>query len=396
MKNIRKEVANRLKFEFQRRGLTLAKVSDCTNIPADVITSYINGKREIVFDEITNLCNSFGINSVRLLFNKEYPRTTLAFRNIGNEIQTISSQVEDAFLLIENSLPEIHPPKFRRSIRTGYKRHDVIQEAGALASRFRNSYPTPESFLTQFDIPVIPVGSKHANFDAFIVSKGSKTAICINIYKKPPHRIIFSLAHEICHILFDLNKEIPIDVFFPNLNWQTDISDDSLPEFFAYKFAQFYLIPYSLSIELAKNWPKLDMHACQKAVSNGRTLKEVLINALFDTLSSNPDFFDHKEKYREDRYDISGDQFNRMDFEEDRESDLFERIDQEIGKIPTPSFRQLKSMLENITPSRNASSVFDFLSESKRKLTKYVRKDIGLFSDEIIDFINGTLEIELR
>ena len=399
MRNIRQEIAERLKFEFGRRGLTPAKASDFTNIPSSIIASYINGKREIVFDEIARLCKSFGINPVRLLFNKEYPKTTLAFRNLGNEIQAFSSKVEDVFLLIENSLPVIKPPQYQRTIKGAYKRHDVIQEAGALASRFRKRYSTLESFLAEYHIPVIPIKSLAADFDAFIISNGPKSAICINTYNRSPHRLIFSLAHEICHILFDRNRFIPVDVFLPSLHWQADISDDLLPEFFAYKFAQFYLIPYDVSIQLAKKFPNLDLQACQRAVNEGRTLKEVLANAIFDTLTSNQEFFGRATKhddYEEETYQAVGDQFRRMDYEENREPDLFEQIDRGIRRRPVISFKQVKTILENINPSRDAKSVHAFLKESKKTLIQCISKDVDSYSDEILEFIEGILQIDLR
>jgi hypothetical protein len=43
MKNIRYEIADRLNFEFGRRGLSFSR---------------LNGKREIKFDEITNVFNA--------------------------------------------------------------------------------------------------------------------------------------------------------------------------------------------------------------------------------------------------------------------------------------------------------------------------------------------------
>lgn len=400
MKDIRQEIAERLKFELVRRGLTPSKASDYTNIPSSIIASYINGKREIVFDEIAILCNSFGINSVRLLFNKEYPKTTLAFRNLGNEIQTFSSKVEDVFLLIENSLPVIKSPEYQRTIKSAYKRHDVIQEAGALASKFRKRYSTPESFLAEYHIPVIPIKSLEADFDAFIISNGPKSAICINTYNRPPHRLIFSLAHEICHLLFDRNRIIPVDVFLPSLHWQADISDDLLPEFFAYKFAQFYLIPYDVSIQLAKKFPNLDLQTCQRAVNEGGTLKEVLANAIFDTLTSNQEFFSRETKHHDDeeeeRYQAVGDQFRRMDYEENREPNLFEQIDRDIRRKPVISFKQVKRILENITPSRDAESVHAFLKESKKTLIQCISKDVDSYSDDILEYIEEILQIELR
>ncbi|ABW68902.1 hypothetical protein Dole_3099 [Desulfosudis oleivorans Hxd3] len=356
------------------------------------------GKREIVFDEIVKISESFGINAVRLLFDKEYPETNLAFRNLKNDIQVFTSKVEDVFLLIENSLPKINAPSFSRNLRSGYRRHDVIQEAGAFVSEFRKRYPTPEVFLTQYQVPVIPVESIEADFDAFIVSHGPKAAICVNTYKRPPHRLIFSLAHEVCHMLFDRNRDIPVDVFLPSLHWNVDISEELLPEFFAYKFAQFFLIPYDESIHLAKKFPELDLAACQNAVDEGRTLKDVLANSIFDTLTSNQEFFYQEARHDDDEeeYQVSGEQFRRMDYEENREPDWIEQIDRDIRRSPVISFRQIKKILENITPSRNAQAVQGFLKESQKTLIQCIRQDTALYSENVLKYIEETLQIELR
>ena len=398
MRNIRQEIAKRLKFEFDRRGLTPEKASEFVNIPADIISNYLFGKRKIIFDEIIKLCQPFGINSVRLLFNNEYPKTTLAFRNLGNNIQSFSSEVEDIFLIIENSLPPIEIPQYQRSLKSEYKRHDVIQEAGAFASRFRIQYPTPESFLSKYHVPIIPVKYINAEFDAFTISSGSKIAICINTHNRPPHRLIFSLAHEICHILFDRDREIQVDVFLPNLDWQSDVPNGLLPEFFAYKFAQFYLIPYEVAIQLSKGYPNLDLTACQEAVNKGRTLKAVLANAIFDTLSSNQEYFNETPKPVDDDFEYYsvGEQFRRMDYEENRQPDLIDQIDREIRKSSTISFPKIRTILSNISPSKEAASVHHFLEEGKHSLIQLISDNKESYSDDILDYIKGTLQIEFR
>ena len=77
MKNVRKEIAERLKFEFSRRGLSLGSASKLINIPVTILNSYIDGKREVNFDEISKICDSLNINSVRLLFSENYPKSSL-------------------------------------------------------------------------------------------------------------------------------------------------------------------------------------------------------------------------------------------------------------------------------------------------------------------------------
>ncbi len=136
MTNIRREIAARLKFELNRRGLSPSQASKLINISSSVIKSYIDEKRDIKFDELSLICNSLGVNPVRFLFSETYPKTSLAFRNIRPEAQIISSQIEDVFLLVEEALPDIDVPQEQRSFESGYERNDVIQEASGFVSSF--------------------------------------------------------------------------------------------------------------------------------------------------------------------------------------------------------------------------------------------------------------------
>jgi Zn-dependent peptidase ImmA (M78 family) len=367
------------------------------NLSPDILQSYIEAKREINFSEISVICHSIGLNPVRLLFSKDYSISSLAFRNVSYDIQLLASKIEDVFLLIRDSLPEIENiPVLNRSLTTGYRREDVIHEAAGFASKFRSRYKTPENFISNHQIPIIPIQSNEKSFDAFLICHGNKSAICINS-NKPPQRIIFSLLHEICHLLFDRGKQLSVDVFLPNLHWDSQVTKEQLPEFFAYKFAQFYLVPQELIIKYCKNFPELQIDKLQKIVNYFRTSKEVLCNSIFDTISSNPTLFKHKDAYNYDRdeYIPSGDQFRRMDYEEGRDSIQPEEIytPQDYSFL---NYKNLYQAVSIISPSSTAKNIFSFLDRCKKDLCLNISKNLDIYSDEILHFIESVVQIELR
>ncbi len=229
-----------------------------------------------------------------------------------------------------------------------------------------------------------------------MINHDSKSAICVNS-DKPPQRILFSLTHEICHLLFDRDKQLPVDVFLPSLHWKAEIDDEQLPEFFANKFAQFSLIPYEDALPIAQKYPQFDLVECQQAVDKGRTLKEVLTNVIFDVLSCNPDLFDYQRSIKDEHNDYGpvGDQFRRMDYEEGRDRESFETLDRR-GKRSFINYRKIQNAVSGITPSLRAKQIFPFLNSCRKQLASCIKLEVKSYSDEIIDYIEGILQIELR
>jgi len=386
MISIRKEIANRLSYEINRRNISASQASNLICIPDEIIKGYLSEKREINFSEITSICNGFGINPVRFIYSVKYPQPKLAFRNIDFNIQKFASEIEDIFLLIEDSLPFINTPKMTRFNNKSYNRNEIITEAATFASNIQSKYGTPENFISNFSIPVFPIKSNHVDFDAFIVNNNKHAAICINI-SKPPQRIRFSLAHEIAHLLFDIDTEVPIDVFLPNLYWKTRISENEIPEFFAYKFAEFYLLPYDKIHNVSKTMPNLNLHECQKIIDSYGTSKDVLANALFDVININKDF--QNFQIEEFDYQASGGQFRRMDWEEQQDTKKYSH-----GKTFV-NFKEIKTLLNELKNSSEAIKVFSFLENCKKNITKLIKSKSEYYSDKVISHIAEILKLDL-
>lgn len=385
--DVRKEIAQRLKYELTRRNLTSGQAGDLSGISENAISNYLVGKREIKFSEIKAVCTGLGINPVRLLYTENYPYSKLAFRNLQHDKQRFAAKIEDVFLLVEELLPIVAFPLLSRFDKggKGYEQIHIVAEAAGEASKIQSKYKTPEEFITTLSIPVFPISSPEVDFDAFVISHGSHVAICINT-KKPPQRIRFSLAHEISHLLYDRDSDVPVDVFIPNLYWKTKIDPSEVPEFFAYKFAEFYLIPFDKIVPIAKKWPSLDKGRCQMLIDESGASKEVLANAMYDVITATSGLFSHQSNYNDDDYDtnVSGDQFRRMDWEEQRE-----QIPKETVRV-----KQIEYFLSDLKVSGEARKVYPFLEECKRKVALAVNENRNLFSDDVLGHITRVLQLE--
>lgn len=239
--NIKKEIAERLSFEFKKRAESIRSIAQHFDLDEKILTAYIQCEREINIEEIKNICNKLNINPTRLLFSKNYPKVKLSYRNSAHDVQNFASSIEDIFLLISNSLPKIKIAGLERILSQSCTRDDVIIEAGTHANNIRKDFESPIDFLNNFSIPVLPLQRPDIDFDAFLIRNGDKLLLCVNS-SRSLQRINFSLAHEISHILFDKVIDVPIDTFLPDFYWREKFLPEVIPEFFAYKFAEFYLI----------------------------------------------------------------------------------------------------------------------------------------------------------
>ena len=388
--DVRKEIANRLKYELRRRNLTSSQAGNISGISEDNINNYLVGKREINFSEIKAVCSGLGINPVRLLYSENYPYSKLAFRNLQHDIQRFATKIEDTFLLIKELLPVIAISQLSRFDKKGkgYERIDIITEAAGSASKIQLQYKTPEQFITKLSIPVFPISCPEVNFDAFVISHEAHAAICVNT-NKPPQRIRFSLAHEIAHLLYDRESDVPVDVFIPDLYWKTKVDPNEVPEFFAYKFAEFYLIPFDKLVPVVKKWPSLDKGKCQILIDEGETSKDVLANAIYDAYAVESNFFIHQSGDHNIDYEIpaSGDQFRRMDWEEQREP-----ISRELSD--PVRFKHIQYLLSDLKASEDAKRVYSFLEECKQKVALSVKAKRDSFSDDVFAHISKVLQLE--
>lgn len=280
MTEIRSHVANRLRRESERRGFSVAQIASASGYSEETISAYLRGDKEIDFRETQAICTALAINPVRL-FLRDYPETRIRFRGATTAARQAAATIEEAFLTVRHLLPRAVVPSVSRP-DDGHE--DIGWLIGTLVpciSEIRKQYPSAEGFFAACQIPVIPVRAND-QFDAFLLSSGDRVAICVN-RDKPSARVHFSLLHEMAHALYHRDTEIPIDVLENNLYLER-ISRDSIPEFIAYKFAQFFMLPFDEVRRLVARWPNLDVDQARQMVSSGRASLDVLTNALFDVL----------------------------------------------------------------------------------------------------------------
>lgn len=381
MNNARKQIAARLRYEFERRNLSADNVAQESNLAKGVVSAYLEGKKEIDINELKLICAPFDINSTRLLFSKDYPKVKLSFRNTSRGVQKIAAVVEDIFLILQQSITSYTGPSIARKTSGSEKKTELINEAATLSKKIQKDFPTPQDFLRTFSVPVIALNLKDCSFDAFLIRKDNKIAICINS-STPPPRIQFSLAHEISHIIFDENTEVPVDTFLPNFYWKKWITKSESPEFFAYKFAQFYLLPFEKIYSLSYKWPKIDLELAQKLVENGITTKQVLANAINDYLTVNPPMTPMQDDVC---YTPSSDQFRRMDWEEGHDMQYPHR------DSPPINFQSVNAVVNSIKASSKSGFVYEYLRDNASLIDSILINEKQNISEEIFEEIKRIL-----
>lgn len=211
-----------------------------------------------------------------------------------------------------------------------------------------------------------------------------KKLLFASIAQLPPHRIQFSLAHEISHIIFDSDIDVSVDSFIPNFYWKKWITRNESPEYFAYKFAQFFLIPFEQIYPIANAWPNVNLALAQKLVENGITTKEVLANAIHDSLLLLPP---SKQTEEMEYYTPTSDQFQRMDWEEGID-------DHSFGTDPKgPNFQSIKNAVSAVRASSKSNLVYEYLGECTQYLNVILDKEKDNISEEILQDIEGFLGI---
>ncbi len=383
----------------------MVDIANKAKINKKKLERYLDGNTEIKITEILSICESIGVNAVRFLYSKEYPKPKLSFRNADFDVQYLASQIEDSFITLRNAYPKINPTvyqEFERNVKdTGFDA--VIIAAAESAKLVRKKFSTPEDFIIKNNIPVFPIKASSNGFDGFLISVGQHQAICVN-ENKPPHRIRFTLCHEISHLLYDQNINVPIDTFFSHL-YRDTYNPDEIPEFFAYKFAQFYLLPFSaLKRHVISKWPNLDNEKLQMLLEKRGASVEVLINVLFDIIRLNdglqPKFEKLKYQYPSSDYHKpkKGDsQFDRMDYEDGRDDKWSEEhVWYDQPQITQKTSRnQIKQYCSNFKSSTRAKNIYSFLNRCNNKNRMLINKTKSDYSKEVLKFILETLQIEL-
>lgn len=277
--NIRQKIAERLTKEMTRKGISKDQIISGSRLSPDIIDAYFAGGREIDFSELKKICGVLFLD-VMWLIGGNYQTSHLQYRQSKSKDREIASKIENTFLIVKDSLPDVK--------RIAAPKIDCTQNDTAwLLSHVKKSvetvqmqFSTVEEIIAAANIPVLDIHAGEESFDAFFMTSGKKAVICVNL-DKPTIRIHFSLLHEVAHFLFDTDKEVPVDVFASGLYYDT-ISPESMPEYIANKFAQFFLVPFDDALNFSKNWQNLT--GIEDYINCKRTGTDVLVNAIHDVL----------------------------------------------------------------------------------------------------------------
>jgi len=276
--NIRQQLSTRLNAEIARKDSNPIRIAHQTNLSVDVINGYLEGNREIQFNELRPICNALSIGLMWLI-SPNYKKSHLIFRALKDQDKAQASQIENAFLILCDLLPQV---KKIKSPALNLSENDpaIIQaEINGVLKNLRTQYSSVEDFYLSAGLSLLPVGAGNNGFDAFIMNSGNRSVVCVN-RDKAPARIHFSLLHEAAHFLWHREKDIPVD--FSILESYEKISEKDLPEYVANKFAQQYIFPLEEVEKLSRNWKHIPN--VSDLIADRRTSPDVLAFAVFDYL----------------------------------------------------------------------------------------------------------------
>ncbi len=343
-------IGERLAHEMERKGGSLYTLSELTELSVSSISGIFKGTREPDLEELFRVCDALNVNPYQIM-SRDYVPCRLHFRNVNEEAQAIASEVENAFLLMREFLPEPEPFSLPQP-GNGYRDYQfvisaVIDAVKTFQSRFGNDL---FDAIDGLNLPVVPIRVGEGCFDGFLMNADRDAAICVN-EDSPPSRIRFTLLHELAHYLFHRDEELPVELW--RFNFYDDILDRSaLPEYVATKFAQYFLIPFE---EAEMIWQKSDfpdyvaVDPTQEILDRRKASIDVLANALYDIA---------RIQGRELRFTIIRDSLNR--------------------EIKYP----------------NDCDIWGFLGDKKRTVEDILENHKDDFSDEVLADIKDILQIQ--
>lgn len=282
MTDIEHVVANRLRAEAYRKGLRVEDLAQEAQLRPEVVQEYFNAKRTIDFKELRPLCEALSVSIVSLA-RPNFPRANLSYRDTGTRDRRLAGEIEYGFLQLREF---IHPPQLpaisfpHPDIQENTYRN-LIGDVVTIVEQFRSYYSRLEDFIEETRLPILPIYAVNSDFDAFLLSHKDRCVVCLNM-AKPTGRIHFSLLHEIAHLLFHRDQNLPAaeEVVLTSELYSHRIFDHAKPEFLANKFAQFYLLPLETVFRLDSR--ALDHERMVEFLQEQRTSREVLCNALYD------------------------------------------------------------------------------------------------------------------
>nr|VFJ51625.1 MAG: protein of unknown function (DUF955) [Candidatus Kentron sp. FW] len=275
---IRARVAERLSSESTRKHIERESIVRDSGLSEDVVTGYLTGTLELCWDEFRRICQALEADPIRLLL-PDYKTSRLAYRNATSSARREAARIENAFLMVRETLPKATRP--RLFLPAGIEDPgELLTHLIPIVTDLRERHGDTTSLYEDHKLPVL--GVQEGNFDAFLMACKPSYLVCVNL-GGPDARIEFSLLHEFCHFIFDADREVPIDIRVTGTDlYGNRISEEARPEYIANKFAQLWLIPYESAQKMAKAWPNVG--ACADYVREHRISPDVVINALYDVL----------------------------------------------------------------------------------------------------------------
>lgn len=276
--NVRQQLSDRLRAEIARKDSNPNRIASQTRQPVDVINGYLEGSREIQFAELRPICDALKIELMRLL-SPNFKKSHLTFRALQDQDKAKASQIENAFLILSDLIPQAKKIQAPALNLTENDPAMIQTEINSVLKQLRSQYSSVESFFLSAKLPILPISAGENGFDAFIMNEGRKAVVCVN-RDKAPARIHFSLLHEIAHFLWHRERDIPVD--FSIIDSYGKINESDIPEYVANKFAQQYIFPMEEIEKLAREWKNIAN--VSNMIAERRTTPDVLAFAICDFL----------------------------------------------------------------------------------------------------------------
>lgn len=250
MEAVRSLIAKRLQYEMKRKKVSSDALSLASGLESSVISVYLSAETEIKFDELQKICDALKCNMLYLI-SQDYEETKLDYRITGGKAESLVSDIENITKLFIDLIKK--PKKEKRKFKaTDSDTAMILAEIEEQVKYFREHYDSIEKLYKEYSLPVIFIkaGSNKDSFDSFLLTIGEKSIVYVN-QEKSLERVYFSLLHEFAHFLYHKNENIPV-TFVPSDLYKDKVKNENLPEYFANKFAQLYLIPFKKSEEIYK------------------------------------------------------------------------------------------------------------------------------------------------
>jgi Zn-dependent peptidase ImmA (M78 family)/plasmid maintenance system antidote protein VapI len=247
------ENIKRLKNE---RKISNRKLAEIIGVTHPTIGNYLEGKQIIDSEKLLAIANFFGV-SFDYFFNKDHLEINLMFRadkpseQMNDvDINQLKTKIEDYLKVVDlegiNFVPQTYNLNVKGSKLTEKDDKNIEKVANEIRRLFGIENTIPENYysvLEDFGIHVIASSFKNSNFfGASSYSEKYGSFILVNSNDDiPEERQLFSLFHELGHLLFNRNEYKS-----PKSNPLYAHGQSDLNEKIANKFAGYFLLPRDL------------------------------------------------------------------------------------------------------------------------------------------------------